>query len=246
MKKIKLLLLSVSFLNITSAVCYAAETNLPLDVVEGGFKGKKIILFEPDVELQRVLASGRTETRADWSENAKTETKNWVSEFLAEGNVSFSEFSIPEDESGNSMRQLMALHSAVGVSIFQNMRLPLPTKKKEGFKWTIGKGITSIAEATDADYGMFVYYRRGYASGGRVATAIVAAYFGAAIAAGYQIGFVTLVDLKTGEFVWFQPTMHAYGDIRDEDDAQYTVASLIKGFPGLELPTPPRNDSRPE
>ena len=217
---------------------YAFDTTLPKEVLDNGFEDIKIALFEPDIELQRMLASGRLEARADWTEAGVRHTREWVENFFTESGYEFTEFKIAPDQSGDRFRQLMGLHEAVGYSILSNKRLPLPTKKGK-FEWTIGPGAAEIAKATGADYGMFIFYRRGYTTAGRVATVLGAALLGVGVVGAYQLGFATLVDLKTGEFVWFHDIALSPGDMREKEDAQYTLATLLEGIPGLVLPEVP-------
>jgi len=222
--------------------CFAAQSTLSSELVESGLAGKKVVLFEPDIELNKVLGSGRGETMAEWSENGLAHSKKWIAEFFADSGAELVPDTLNFEEGGDRFRQVVALHRVVGFSILNNQLVPIPTKKKN-FSWSIGNGAEEIAAASGADYGLFTFYRRGYASGGRVATAVVLAVaFGAVIQSSYQVGFTSLVDLKTGEIVWFHNFNSGPGDLRDAEDSQYTVAKLLEDFPGLDLPEAKNND----
>ena len=91
--------------------------------------------------------------------------------------------------------------------------------------------ISAIGEEHDADYAMFVYYRDRQASGGRVAFAILAAAAGVASDTGSEGGFASLVDLRTGEIVWFNVVTAGSGELREKDGAAAAVAKLFKDIP---------------
>jgi len=73
--------------------------------------------------------------------------------------------------------------------------------------------------------------RDSYVSAGRAAVIGAAAIFGVGIPGGRQVGFASLVDLRTGNIVWFNRLISGTGDLRTEAPAQSTVDNLIKGLP---------------
>ena len=58
-----------------------------------------------------------------------------------------------------------------------------------------------------------------------------AALFGVAVSGGQQVGFASLVDLRTGNIVWFNRIMNGTGDLRTADPAQKTVEDLLRELP---------------
>jgi hypothetical protein len=48
---------------------------------------------------------------------------------------------------------------------------------------------------------------------------------------GFQSGFASLVDLRTGKIVWFNRVLSVDGDLRNPDDARDTVGELLQGLP---------------
>ncbi|MGH8650332.1 MAG: hypothetical protein ACREUP_13675, partial [Burkholderiales bacterium] len=66
-----------------------------------------------------------------------------------------------------------------------------------------------------------------YATAGRVAFVVVAALMGVGVQGGSQVGFASVVDLKTGEIVWFNRLVRPQGDLRTPDAAAETVKSLV-------------------
>ena len=124
------------------------------------------------------------------------------------------------------------MYSAVGLSILNHHygALKLPTKKR-AFDWSLGPGINVVGNKYGADYALFSYYRDYQASGGRVAFSIIAALAGVAVAAGGEIGFASLVDLRTGDIVWFNKVSSGVGELREKENARLTVDSLLKNLP---------------
>jgi hypothetical protein len=87
--------------------------------------------------------------------------------------------------------------------------------------------VAAIARSHDADYALFLFVRDSYATAGRVAVIVVGALLGAGIPGGAQVGFASVVDLKTGDIVWFNRLLRPQGDLRTPDAAAETVKALV-------------------
>ena len=135
------------------------------------------------------------------------------------------------------------LHSAVGTSLlihhYGTMTLP---SKNGAFDWSLGPGVSSLADRYEADYALFSFYRDYQASGGRVAFAILAAAAGVGVATGSESGFASLVDLRTGDIVWFNRVIMGGGELRDEEGAKKTVANLLGTLPQPKSADAPEQD----
>ena len=109
------------------------------------------------------------------------------------------------------------------------MKLPA---KGGAFDWSLGPGVSEIAEDYDADYGLFVFYRDEQASGGRIALAVIAAAAtGAYMNTGGEYGFASLVDLRSGDLVWFNVVGAGSGELRDPTGAAAAVETLFEDMP---------------
>ena len=74
--------------------------------------------------------------------------------------------------------------------------------------------------------------RDSYTSGGQAALRVIGLLLlGGDIGGGQQVGVTTLVDLRTGQVVWFNFLAKQTGDLRDEKGATATAQSMLKGFP---------------
>jgi hypothetical protein len=56
---------------------------------------------------------------------------------------------------------------------------------------------------------------------------MVGALLGAGIPGGSQVGFASVVDLKTGDIVWFNRLVRTTGDLRTAEAATETVDALV-------------------
>lgn len=205
-----------------------------------------VVVIEPDIELTLVTAGGLQEPRKEWSDSARKYYPLGVADVLkGKGVVQKPDFDIPDDLAAESrMGQLLRLNQAVALSINQTT-LPgsvLATKKdpktgKLRMDWTLGPSVSELREATGADYALFTYVRDSYASGGRTALRVFAMLAGAAmgsyvdIGGGMQFGVATLVDLRTGQVVWYNLMVKGSGDLRDEKGADQTAKQMLKGLP---------------
>jgi hypothetical protein len=192
-----------------------------------------ILLMTPDIELSELTAGGLLEPKADWTEQAKG---HFVSALRAELEKNKARLTIYQPAGAEAEKadvRLVKLHDAVGAAILTHKLVPyqaLPTKENR-FDWTLGEGVRALRKRTGADYALFAFVRDSYASAGRVALIVVAALFRVSVAGGVQTGFVSLVDLKTGDVVWFNRIIDPSGDLRTPEPARKAVKSLLDGFP---------------
>ena len=91
--------------------------------------------------------------------------------------------------------------------------------------------MAAIRDHYHGDYALFVFVRDSYSSAGRQAVIVAAALFGVGVQGGQQIGFASLVDLRTGRVVWFNRLASQYGSLKEEKPAAETVKHLLEGMP---------------
>jgi hypothetical protein len=104
-------------------------------------------------------------------------------------------------------------------------------QKGEALDWTLGPGVKLLRDKYHGDYALFVHLRDSYSSTGRQALIGVAALLLVPVPGGFQSGFASLVDLRSGKVVWFNRLLSVNGDLRNKDDARDTVGELLKGLP---------------
>jgi hypothetical protein len=191
--------------------------------------GSKILIVQPDVELSTLTMAGLLEPRADWSQEARD---NLVQEVTETIKASQHEVKVLDPSTAMDGRngQLLRLNEAVITSITSGYS-GLPTKKGS-FNWTIGEGAKALGETYGADYALFTYGRGSYSSGGRKAAWLVMAAAGVSLPMGSQTAYASLVDLKTGQVVWYNITLPSTGgDLRSESGAEALAQLLLKNIP---------------
>ncbi len=190
----------------------------------------RILLMPPDIKYYLVTAGGVPEPNAEWTEAAQTNFTEAVTAYAASIGTDLT--ILDKTDLGPTEIDYEELHSAVGFTILDNyFRNPLPGKNGQ-FDWSLGPGISEIGANHEADYALFVFYRDYQASGGRVAFAVlVAAATLAPSDIGSESGFASLVDLRTGDVVWFNLVPAGSGELRQKEGAASAVRTLFKDIP---------------
>ncbi|MCH8137069.1 MAG: hypothetical protein IIB77_13920, partial [Proteobacteria bacterium] len=198
--------------------CATTSNVQQIDQLESIGENPRIVLMPPDIRYYLLTASGIPEPNAEWTEAAKTNFSKALLDYA--DTIGADVKLIPADNMSADEIQYETLHSAVGLTLmthhFGMTKLP---SKAGVFDWSLGPGVDTIARNHEADYALFVYYRDYQASGGRVAFAILAAAAGVGVSTGSEHGFASLVDLKTGDIVWFNVVNAGVGELRDADSA---------------------------
>jgi hypothetical protein len=195
-----------------------------------------VVMIEPDIELSEVLAGGVQEPRREWSEHARQLYPTEVHRRLQAGGVqALPDYDVPDTLPAETrLGQVLRLNQAVSMSILSYTATgnQLATKPRNGLDWTLGPGAEELRKVTGADYALFTYIRDSYASSGRKALRIAGLLLlGGDVGGGSQVGVTTLVDLRTGQVVWFNYLARQTGDLRDEAGARKTVEDMLRGLP---------------
>ena len=203
-----------------------------------------LLVMRPDVTVNSLTTGGMAEPRADWTEQARA---NIVAALQAQqgehgGKVKVlarrTELAGVSDE---TIAELERLHSAVGNSIVLHryMGASLPTKRGRGLDWTLGRDAVELGRKTGYDYALFLYAEDNIASGGRTALQVLGIAgcvvgFCAPSGGSNQLAYASLVDLRSGEVVWFNVVQTGsqlpgvtFGDIRKPEGAALMVERLI-------------------
>ena len=198
----------------------------------------RVLLMPSDIELYILKAGGMLEPKADWTETARSQVAAALKEELRTKDMELVLYQKPIDMPSKDYahNQLLKLHGAVGGAILVHKYVPrfqLPTKKDK-FDWSLGQGVHGLADEYDAQYGLFIHLRDSYASGGRVTFMILTAIvtMGRFVPhGGAQLGFASLVDLRSGEIIWFNRLLRGTGDLRTLEPAREAVKELLTGIP---------------
>jgi hypothetical protein len=205
----------------------------------------KLLVMRPDVSVGSVTTGGMVEPRADWTEQARA---NFLTALRAQqsargGNAFIMERrdSLPGVPADN-IADLERLHYAVASSIALHRYSGqyLPTKRNRGLDWTLGEEAVELGRRTGYDYALFLYAEDSFASSGRVALQVLGiagcfvGFCAPTVGGAGQFGYASLVDLRTGEVVWFNVSQASsqvagikFGDIRTQEGAAQMVDRLL-------------------
>jgi hypothetical protein len=200
-----------------------------------GFVGlpthSKILVAPLDVELFEISMGGMLEPRADWTESARGFMKTQIEARRDGLGVDTAEL---KDEDADEFGELLSLHAAVAQSIemhhFGSSEFKLPTKNGQ-LDWSFGDALKPIQDKSGTRYGLFIWIRDGYSSSARKAAFVVMAAFGVGLGMGQQSGYASLVDMQTGQVLWFNRIVRGHGDLREAGSAAETVDALLRDFP---------------
>jgi len=212
--------------------CVATRNSQQIEHLDSIAENPRIVMMPPDIRYYLLTAGGIAEPHAEWTLDAQENFSAAARDFSTSIGTDMVILD-PDDTSGLEV-EYEQLHSAVGLTILDHHfgATKLPGKGNgQVFDWSLGPGVKELAEKHSADYALFVYYRDYQASGGRVAFAILAAAAGSYVPSGSEHGFASLVDLRTGNVVWFNRVGDGSGEMRQESGAAAAVKTLFSNFP---------------
>jgi hypothetical protein len=197
-------------------------------------KSAKVVVMPVDVELFSMSAGGVNEPKADWTAAAHDHMKSALSAKAVK--LGFRADLI-EESAADEFAEPIALHAAVARSIALHHSMggvwALPTKEGR-LDWSFGDAMKPLQDKTGAQYGLFVWVRDSYASAERKLAMVGLALMGVAITGGAQVGYASLVDLASGQVMWFNRLARGSGDLREAVSAAESIEALLAGFPKVQ------------
>ena len=198
----------------------------------------KVLIAPVDIELYTLSAGGQREPRADWTEAARRHIAAAIREWAAGAPLQALEM---DERAADEHAELLQLQDTLVDALVTHHTGPirLPWKRGE-LAWSFGSALQPLQQALGARYGLYTYVRDSYASSERKATVGVVALVSAALSGagsiallstGEQAAYAMLVDLQTGQVVWFNELVRLHGDVREAAPAADSVKALLAGFP---------------
>lgn len=229
---VKLILVSIVVLALGACTSTKQMADVGFIPPEGQYR---LLVMRPDVTVGLLTAGGAVEPREDWTDQARTHLIDALSRQQA-GRGGMVKVAATREEAGadpQAVADLERLHKAVGASIALHKYLgqSLPTKK-DRFDWTLGEAAVAFGQSSGYDYALFLHAEDSFASTGRVALQAVS-FLGCMVGVcvmpngGQQAAYSSLVDLKTGQVVWFNVLSSTTGDIRTPEGAERLVQNLL-------------------
>ena len=204
----------------------------------------KLLVLRPDVSVASLTMGGVPEQRADWTETARA---GIVTALRTQQGARGGQLLIADRRSNvpgadaATVADLERLNAAVDQAIAEHKYSgnTLPTKRRMGLDYTLGQDAIDFGRKTGFDYMLFLHAEDQIASGGRVAMQVIGiagCFIGFCAPSGGsgQLAYASLVNLHSGEVVWFNvlqtgsqlPGM-GYGDLRTQAGADQMVERLL-------------------
>jgi len=195
----------------------------------------RLLVIEPDVSVARVMAGGGLEPREDWTQQAREQVLNAIVAQQARrgGQTKVAETVADVGGDTQAVADLIRLHNAVGEAIrvheYGGVKLPA---KGDAFDWTLGSSAVELGRLTGFDYALFVHAQDSFSSGGRIALQVASVIpcslgFCFIPQGGEQLAYASLVDLATGQIVWFNSLRDTMGDLRTQEGAEDMIGALL-------------------
>jgi hypothetical protein len=216
------------------AGCTFAPVRHVAELRRGGAE-PKILVMPLDVELTEMGIGGALEPKTEWTREARELIALELRARQPRLGYQFVDYESafegsPAEEA--LVDQLVKVQGLVGRSI---MRHRNPTQGLPSLganpKYSLGTDVRILRDRTGADYALFIHVRDAYASDGRKAAMVAGVFLRLGMIGGNQFGFATLVDLRSGDVVWFNELNRLSGDLRTREPAAETVKTLLEGFP---------------
>lgn len=205
----------------------------------------KLLVLRPDVTVGSITTGGIVEPRADWTDQARHHIVNALRTQQAGRGGKITIIEHRNEVPGVTAQELAdveRLNYVVDQSIVLHKYLGdyLPTKRGKGLDWTLGQDAVKLGQKTGYDYALFMHAEDAQASGGRIALGVLGlagcfiGFCAPNVGGQQQLDYASLVDLKTGEVVWFNVVQAGseipgikFGDLRTPAGATQMVDRLL-------------------
>jgi hypothetical protein len=202
---------------------------------------RKMLLLPADIRVHEISAGGVVEKVDDWTISASNHAMKSVREIAGSKSL-FEPKEVPAlaDPEKQVLDQHLALYELVAASADFSKSGPFAPwrERAKNFDYTLGPGLTELAERSDLDAALIVIGSDYISSSGRKATMalgiLAAALTGVAVipVGGTAYVSVGVVDLKSGNLLWFATSRGQTDDMRQEQQVRAVLDKLFTGYPG--------------
>ena len=205
----------------------------------------RLLVLRPDVTVGSLTTGGMVEPRADWTEQARS---NIIAALRVQQAARGGKLTIVEHRNElpgvaeQELADVERLNFVVDESIVEHKYLGdyLPTKRRTGLDWTLGEDAVRLGQKGGYDYALFLHAEDEVASRGRIALGVIGlagcivGFCAPNVGGAEQLDYASLVDLRTGDVVWFNVVDAAsqvpgikFGDLRTPEGAAQMVERLL-------------------
>ena len=196
-----------------------------------------IILMRPDVEVGSVAAGGLSQPNADWTKVARDNLAEALQAYATGKKIDLRMLDEQSGESAQLVADYSALYQAVADAIIHHKYYgaKLPTKKDK-FDWTLGPGTQRIGSLSGGTYALFIFTRDNFVSASRKSMQVPGMLgclvgFCMIVGGGEHVANASLVELSSGNIVWFDILRGSRGDVREKAGARSMVDAIMASMP---------------
>ena len=239
----KLAIAATVAIGVTTSACVETRqfADLQFTPPQGDYK---LLVLRPDVNVSELTAGGMSQPRADWTQQAEA---NIIAALRAQQAARGGKMLVAERRGSvpgvdpDAIAEIERLNYVVDQSIVLHkyFGISLPTKRNRGLDYTLGEAAVDLGRKTGFDYMLFLHAEDNRASAGRTALQVIGIAgciigFCAPSGGANQLAYASLVDLKSGDVVWFNVVQTGsqlpgvtFGDIRTPQGAALMVERLL-------------------
>jgi hypothetical protein len=208
----------------------------------------RLLLLPAEVRVHEVSAGGVVEKVDAWSESASKTATAHIREIGAARGYELTESPPLSPQDREVLQQHVALYSLVAGSAFfaQHSQAAAWRERGKTFDYSLGPGLKDLAEHTGLDAAVITVGTDYISSSGRRAAMLASVLVGIATGvvivppAGVAFMSVGLVDLRTGDLLWFDTQQSQNIDLREEKDVKRAIDVIFETQPGQTQAAPPK------
>jgi hypothetical protein len=205
---------------------------------------KRVLLAPPEIRVHEVSAGGQVEKVDQWTQQASRNALAGLRRLVTSKQL-FELVEAPElaAQDKTVLDQHASLYLLVAASAEGARRSQISAwrERAKTFDYTLGPGMSALAERVNADSALFLVGTDYISSSGRkamMALGVVLAALGGTIMVPQSnpaVLSVGLADLRTGDLEWFALEIRSgeIADLRSEASVNAMLESLFKTYPGI-------------
>jgi hypothetical protein len=203
---------------------------------------RRILLIPAEVRLHEISAGGVVEPVEAWTKAASESAASYVRK-LAATKMPFELVESPSLEAGEkqALEQHIALYDSVAGSAYfaRTSHIEVWRERSKTFDYTLGPGLKDLADHTGLDAAMIISGSDYISSAGRRAAMVMGVLLAAAVGAvvvpqgGISFISVGVIDLRSGDLLWFGTDRSGGTDFRNEQDLHRMLDGLFQTYPGV-------------
>ena len=201
---------------------------------------RKILLLPADIRVHEISAGGVVEKVDDWTGAASNHAMKSMRSIAGSKKLfELNEAPAFSDTDKQVLEQHQALYELVANSAdFARSGPFMPWRERaKNFDYTLGPGLKDLAVRGDVDAALIVIGSDYISSAGRKATMalgiLAAAFTGVAVVPAGGVAYVSVgvIDLRTGNLLWFATNRGQSSDLREEKQVQAVLDGLFDSYP---------------